>query len=1043
MEVFSFVASSQRRRHLRNVMWDCFTLLIGIGFFAMATSAHAATATIVTGSVLDEKGAGYPNAQIEFHTSDGSIFQKFTSGTDGKFTITSETSTISGKFMTVEVRKPSGYAKVNNSPYSFTYQTTDAIRTVTFDLVKSGKTINVTVKTEDGTSVAAADMNCTSSNPTTVGGGSGTGTVQNGTGTVEVTGGTWYCKADKNLSEQDPSRYPWVPVGTAQTVEFADDDTEETADIEFIVAAASTKVSVKPTDKDGDTLVGNDFKGDVTYDCYNGDYGTYVTRNKVGSDGVSNIYLLPGVCTIQAFHQQLEGQSYDPSTTSFVVPEEGSVDIGELQAVENDNTISGTVEIITTEATEGEAAKEITVVATNLDTGTKTTGHSDASGEFLVNNLGPGEYSVAVEQDGIISVLSTLVEVGQGEDITDVAITGAEADTIVAGTVEENGSAVADLAAMVVVEGNGVTFSAAVEADGSYTLEMYTAGLPEEDMTLRLVTQSGAEYFATSDVAVPVVADSTFNQDIAVSSDEATISGSLVETESSTQSITSVSEEVFGDNAKVLAINLEDGSVEETLVESDGSFSLEVSPGEWELYAQIEDPDATALGTLVSDQRIEVAAGETESGVSVPIITTEGTVEGTVTDASGDPVEEAPVLVTNLPALQAQGSYDPQDVISVTTTTDKNGEYTVDVPNGDFTVSFGSNPDVTNLGEPETQEVKVTDGDATADGEYREASGSVEGSLDKNIDSATITFYSEQGGTETVSVQEDGSFDADVASGEWSYIASGVKDGELWTGEGTLTVGDAPTTVEPMLEDTGVAFPGSTSKTADVSETIAVANSDGASVMLPPYATGFEGSVTVELVPDAAIQFNGGIAQVGIAYDVAIRDSEGFLVAQLNRPATIELPINEVFAQGVDPETLTPGNYNENLESYLYNDMVADTDGSSMVIQTTHLSRFAVTTTLDALNAAPGSPTKLKAKKVSATSATLVWKASSGAKKYTIQVRKANVKNKKQWTTMKKVKKTRRVVKHLVAKTKYQFRVKACNAQGCSDFAKWRRFTTR
>lgn len=1011
------------------------------GFYMLnASIAQAATKTIVTGNVLDENGAGYPNAQIEFHTGDASVSQNFTSNSSGAFTVTYEEDTINGKSMTVEMRKPDGYAQVQNSPYIFTYAKGDATRTVTFNLIKSGKTINVTVKTEDGKNVESADIGCTSSDPSTA--GTGSGSIQNGTGTIEVVGGTWYCKADKNLSEQNASRYPWVPIGTAQKVEFADDSTEESADISFTVAKADITVSVKPVDKDGNTLTSNDFKGDVVYSCYNDTYGEYVTRNKVGTDGTSNIDLLSGVCTIQAFHQILEGQSYDPATTTFVVPEgESAVDVGELQAVENNGRIKGEVDFLTTNAPTGEKVSGVMITTTNLDTGQRFQNGTFNDGTFDVQHVGPGNYSIAVDQDGYISVLAANVEVGAGETVSGLTIRGARADTTVRGTLKLNNQAAENVPGTVVVEGNGVTFSAPVAADGSFELQMYTAGLPDDNMELRLVTQTGAEVYATDTASVPVVPNSTFSADITVKNDEGTIAGKLTD-----PSGTALSASAFGDDAKILAINVADGSVEEATIESDGSYSLDVGPGNWELYPRINDKSAITFSGLVSDQRVEVSAGATESGTNVPVLKAQGSVHGAIEDTNGKAVVEAPVMLTNLPALEAAGNVDPKDIISVTTTTDENGEFTQDLPNGTYTAYFGSNPNVADLIEPTAVQVTVKGNDAIANGSYREAVATVEGSMENGIDSGKMTFYSEQGGTETVSVDADGSFSSALAPGSWSYVASGVKNGNLWTNQGTMDVSSGKNSLEPTMENTGVAFPGSVSKTADVSETIALSNSDGASVMIPPYATGFEGDVTVELSPDPTLQFSNGIAQVGFAYNVEIRDSDGFPVAKLNLPATVTLPIDQEFANGVDTDSLTPASFNKDLDTYLYDGMVADTNSKQMVIQTTHMSRFAVTTTTGALSetaSSPQAPKKLKAKKITTTGAQLTWKASAGATKYKVQLRKFKVAKQKQWTTYKKVKKAKKIVSGLITKTRYQFRVAACDAQGCSGYTQWTAFKTR
>jgi len=194
-------------------------------------------------------------------------------------------------------------------------------------------------------------------------------------------------------------------------------------------------------------------------------------------------------------------------------------------------------------------------------------------------------------------------------------------------------------------------------------------------------------------------------------------------------------------------------------------------------------------------------------------------------------------------------------------------------------------------------------------------------------------------------------------------------------------------------------------------------------------------------------------------------DSEGIPIKSLNRDATVTLPIDEALKGSVANSEMTAGYHNEELESFLYDGMVAKTDGDKMVIQTDHFSKFAVTTTGEVAVAAAAltKPLALKAKNIKKKSARLTFKAPASGTytKFKVQVRECknvtkkkckkakHYKKKKTWKKYNKVKKqASRVIKRknvtkLETGTFHQFRVRAVNNTDNGPWAKWKRFKTK
>lgn len=1024
-------------------VWFCITIMALALFFAQ--TAHAAVQEVANGTVTKTGGTPVQGATVECHLANGSVTSSDITDANGDYNCSLDTATftLNSTIIVVEVRAMEGYRTPGGNNLTWNGSSQEA----NFELTPTAKTIDFTVRDTDG-NLVAADV---TAQPIDIEPGQNASQAsENGSqGALDVTGGKWIVFADCNLSEQNPETCPWVAISAAQQVEFADDDTEETAEVEFTVARTDEKVSVTMVDADGNILTQNDFNGDLTFVGYNKDYGSVTTRRKINaSTGGVIIYLLPGVWRVAAIHPQLNGQSYDPAETTFVLPDDGeTLALGTIQAAENQGTIAGSVSILNSDG-----QSKVNLIATNLDTGTITNAQTLNDGSFSIGNLGYGAYSITVSDNQYTPVQTGSANItADNKAVTGVALEIMANDSTVKGSVtDSDGDALTNFAGNVVVRGDEVEFTAPVEPDGSFELELYTKGLSGDSMTLELIPAPGAEAFASDTVEVPIVKNSTFEADIETSTNEATISGNM--TDFDNDELTSAK---LGEGAEVMALNVETGAVEKATVADDGSFSMEVGPGTWTIVPQIEDVDADVVASGVSGTSVTVNAGDEET-VNVPVQESDATVTGTITDPSGDAVPEAPVLLTNLPALQAEAeqsgdSVDERMIVSVVVSTDADGAFSKELPAGEYTAVFGNNPDQTGNTEPTQETITATAGDTTdVSAEFRDANATLAGDMGQNFDTGTVTAYAADGGTQTVEMEKDGSYSMDLAPGEWSVIASGVKEGEVYVDQQTVTVESGDNTLDPELEATGVDFPSAVTVTGSADEPMVLSNTDGASVSIPAYSAGFDGEVTATLQPLLDFGNSGDISQVSLSYEITVQDEDGVPIKKLNRDATVTLPIDEEFSQGVDDSEMTAAYYNPDLESFLYDGLTAKTDGAEMVIQTSHLSRFAATTSGDVTVGAVSKPgvvkTKsLKVKKLKQRSATASWKAVSGATSYKLLLQKKNgsaFKKVKLFTTISGVQK-QLGKKFLLADTQYRFKVRACNSAGCGKFSGFKKFKTK
>ncbi len=1032
-------------------------------FLLAAQSAQAAIITIASGTVTYPDGSPAADVQITLQGPNGSGVSDVTDS-NGNYALADEESNFQAGSYQIDMSAPALYLQPTGLPYSFDYTVGEAAEDYDMELIDAPKQIHVTVRDTSGNLITTAQINSYTKSTDTV---SATQRIEgDGTTTLYVSGELsteWIVSADANLSSYDPNpdENGFVAIEGGKKVTFADDATSETEELEFTVAdSRDYLVHLTYLDTDGEPYSNGTDQFDVIYTGYNKNYGTISTKRKVSPEGDISIYLLPGVWRFNISADSApDGKSIDPRTMTFVVPDApGEYEMGSVQMVEDSSNISGVISVRTFDdagnptdtPTEG-----VDVNFINVDTGYRGVRTTGAEGVFNLPELPLGTYNLSANGDGMIPLSSATATLTSDQQfVSGLELLTTEADLTITGNVELTNDAVENVPGSVVLQGNGETFSAPIQPDGSYELQTYQNAFTEVP-ELVVSTLPGADVFLPEPVPVEnFQASGDIEQDLQVSDQEKVITGTI-----RNQAGVDVDVDTVG-AASVAAVNLTTGSIEEVDVAEDGSYSLSVGDGDWTVVPKLEFSNTSLQAAGSSSEVASVTPDSPESQeINLPVLETPLVVTGSVVDPTGTAIPEAPVVLTNLPALQSEAVQagdvvDPAEIISLSTTSDNDGNISVNVPaNQEFTVYYGTNPDIDQHVEPLAQTITVAEENVElAPAEYREASATLSGTVPEGLTMASVTVYSPEGGSQTVEADQEGAFSIPVLPGDWQVAVSGVQDNQLMLGQVDVSVAEGTTTLNPEVAATGLDFPAAVSETGSADEAMTVTNTAGAMVSLPAYAAGYTGDIRVDMAPESSVVFVNGIAQVGLAYDINVLDGSGFSLTTLNLPATVSLPLDESLSQDSQPEEVQGSYYQPDLGTYLYDGIVAGAAEDHMVIQTSHFTRFAATTipndevmaSEDELSK-PGKPRALKVKKIKDSSALLDWKkpSNSTVEKYKVQVRESKVKKEKQWDKYNNVVGTKKRVKKLEAHTRYQFRVRACNSEGCSKFAKWESFRTK
>ncbi len=896
--------------------------------------AFAANVTVAQGTVKDSAGAAVANVRVELHTPDGVFNKDTTSNSSGAYSfVVSDTELTNNMSLVLEVRPPTGYNSPTNSPTNFTYTTTSfTTQTVNFVMVSAPKTITGFVRYANGTAAPSTDVIAI---PDTQGRTQASTTTQtDGSYTMTVAPGKWIVSADINLSNHGTTH---LIDDTAKEVTFNETSSSETqSGVNFNAIATTATISARFLDADGAILTGNSFRADISI---RRDDGLGTTRKVSETSRLVNIGLTPGVYRIKGHHPQLSGQYFDPVATTVVVKAGDTLNLGDIQASRFGSSIAGTVTNVWSQNKVGSQ----TVTAENIETGDRIEDATDSNGAFSFS-VGTGTWVLGVQVGASnahrLRNNTTVIVPNNSTTITGVQILAEPMNQVISGTLQDtSGSAITNFIGTVFAEDpdTNQVFSAPVDSDGTYSL-LLPQSLDVEPVQVGVRANAGESYGLTS--LATVIVDESVTKNLTLTADSATISGELKNAAGTV--ITPAENDIV-----VVAVNSM-GDIEKSVVGTNGTYSLSVVPGEWSVSFQVQDETADYVNPVTIGEQVTTTASTT-TDFDFTVKEENAVVSGTITNNAGAAVALAPVVITNKPQLEAEGNFNPEDIVHVVATADANGNYSADVPAGDYTVYTGITPNVSSLIEPEAKTVTVAaSGTADADLAFTATDATLTGTV-KDADGATLTSgivaaFTDSGKFIQGTISSIGMYSLEVDKSEtWQVMATSLDDANLLKNLPLeVEIVTSSNTQNLTLVDSGINVPGPVTKTFDSAATASITLPDGGSVLLPPYAVDTAGDITVSVTPSIELKPSISGDPVSLTYNVKAENSDGVEVKKLNSPAAITVPFDTA-AVGDDGAAYVQF-FGENSDVWQGSGMagILNEDNGTLTAYSSHFTPFAV-----------------------------------------------------------------------------------------------------
>lgn len=928
--------------HKPHIRRGWYGLTFGLFFATIAISLPDmlpafADSPVVQGTIKTTGGVGIANAGVELHTPDGNFNIQTT--TDGSGAYVFSTTLTSGTPYVVEARTITGYNR--NEPHSqnFTYQSGDAVRNYDFTFTSATKTITGRVTDSNGIAITDADVQFTPYNISGASSASGR-TDMSGNYSTTVVGGAWFAQAAVNLSEYTPR---WIAEEAPVRVDFASNDSTESQTVNFVVTPATGKVTATLLNSDGNKLTTSSFVADIDFRRADG-VGT--TRKVQQSDSSLSVYLTPGIYNICAFHTDLQGKSFDPSATTFVMTDSGDLNLGTIQAVVNTAHLKGKVV-----GSNGAGLGNVALIAFREGGCNQPSGSTQPDGTFDIT-VGPGTWTIGLSSNDTqhTQVAPVSATVANGQTATGLNITLKTLDKTISGNVvDANGTLLTSYVGSVFVQSSTKgTKAYAPVVNGAYSVKYSSAEIPGTTVLVGAEATEGSSYTGSAKAKVSIVG-ATATKNLTVLTFDASLSGTLLLPSGAAAANT-------GSPITIEAVD-ESGNFVSADVADSGAYTLPLAKGVWFYDYNIEQPELTdgLMNRPVGQNQLTIAAGQT---VSKNLTVRQGTntITGTVTSSTGTALPRVLVNIDNRPKLEDSGTANPANMVSLTVESNDSGVYTTKVPNGTYLVTAGDTPSVAaNMLPPDGKTVTVSGGStATANLKFEKSDATISGKITTSgvtDGGGIVSAWTDDGSAVSGPVKKDGTYSLKVTSGEvWHVDVTDLKGNKLLESSQTnLTTKIGTNAVNLAMADTGITVPGPVTKSCDADDTCTVSLPDGASVTLPPFAVDLTGTIKITLTPTIDLDKSSTDAPATLAYEVKALDNSGNAVTDLDKPAEVTIPYSqtELAKNGLVEKRLNPTYFNPDTNTWEDSGSTGLVDVAHNVatIKTEHFTKFAVTGT--------------------------------------------------------------------------------------------------
>ena len=871
------------------------------------------------------------NAGINVHNQDWTQQSWTQSDSEGNYAVGG----LPDGHYTMEVNVPWGTAGLISN--SFEVDLTADAQTKNLYFSVATKKISGKVLKKDGTPVAGASVNANRE------GGAGYANAQTGSDggfTLEVGGGAWNVNVWPNNAPGMPAA-DWIPEGFGQRAEFKNDASTETATINFSVVSATATVSGKILKADGTPITNANV--DVRNDKGQGN------NSQVKPTGEFVVKVAAGSYRVNVWSPD-QGLTFPEMNITITDGE--TKDVGTLTAKTKEARITGRV--VKKGTAEGVPGVRVNANLDRAPGWSNTT--TDATGNFELA-VTKGMWHINIDQGSNtsyvysgppidVSVETETSRTALGKDIeliyADVVIKGKIVD--VAGKVIPNFCSWAF--ARPVSTGNmgwGPEYGGPVNCQTS-SFEIRVPSKVASAYVLGTHTPPNSDYSSAETVSIAVLADQTYERNIVLKKNDASISGKLVDQNGAALTSCNFRGDVF--------VNTEN-MWRNSPIQPDCSYKISVLGGTAYRIGYWVEESQGILQQPPTDDKIEVPLGGNITR-NISVKKADATITGKVLDPNGNPTGNAFVFASNHPEFEKEGPPEKEDfekMINSGAKVNPDGTFSISILSGHiYEVGVQLPPESTYL-PADSQRVDLTKTKtASVTIKLNKALGKMTGKV--TIGGAPVQFafvhcWKEEGGFNGAPAEWGGSYSLNYSAGTWHCGADTFTGTEFFRSEEvTIKITNQTAITQNFeLKKSGFTVPPAVSKTFDATTSQVITLDNGTIINIPGGTLASSGNVTLRATPTIDLIHTKLEKPFGVGYELEAQDENSNTISKFNSNVTITFAYTDEQLKelGLTEDSLVSKYYDEQTGTWKDpNGVTQNTENNTITISTNHFTKFAV-----------------------------------------------------------------------------------------------------
>ena len=884
----------------------------------------------ITKTQTDATAVG--NAGVNIHNQDWTQQSWAQSDQDGNYAIGGGLP--DGHYL-IEVNVPWGTTGLIAN--SFEVDLTSDVQEKNLYFSVATKKITGKVAKKDGTPVANANVNSNRE------GGAGYANAQTGSDgsyTLEVGGGAWNVNVWPNNAPGMPAA-DWIPEGFGKRAEFKDDASTETATVNFSVVSATATVSGKILKADGTPITNANV--DVRNDKGQGN------NSQVKPTGEFLVKVAAGSYRVSVWSPD-QGLTFPEMNITITDGE--TKDVGTVTAKIKEARITGRV--IKKGTTEGVPGVRVNANLDRAPGWSNTT--TDATGNFELA-VTKGMWHINIDQGSNTSYVysgppidvSVETETSRTALGKDIELTYADV-TIKGKIVDEAGKVIPNFCSWAFARpvstgnmGGGPEYGGPVNCQTS-SFEIRVPSKVASAYVLGTHTPPNSDYSSADTVSIAVLADQTYERNIVLKKNDASISGKLIDQNGVALTSCDFRGDVF--------VNTEN-MWRNSPIQPDCTYKISVLGGTAYRIGYWVEESQGILQQPPTDDKIEVPLGGNITR-NISVKKADATITGKVLDPDGNPTGNAFVFASNHPEFEKEGPPEKEDfekMINSGAKVNSDGTFSISILSGHiYEVGVQLPPESTYL-PADSQRVDLTKTKtASITIKLNKALGKMTGKV--TIGGAPVQFafvhcWKEEGGFNGAPAEWGGSYSLNYSAGTWHCGADTFTGTEFFRSEEVTINITNQTSIKQNFElkKSGFEVPPAVSKTFDATTSQVITLDNGTIINIPGGTLASSGNVTLRATPTIDLIHTKLEKPFGVGYELEAQDENSNTIAKFNSNVTITFAYTDEQLKelGITEESLVSKYYDEQTGTWKDpNGVTQDTEKNTITISTNHFTKFAV-----------------------------------------------------------------------------------------------------